>query len=358
MQRRTVTRAVASGRRPSRFSWDALPLDVRGMIIQNAPDITAYVAVSKDVRALALGCITALKLASAEECASERLEASDLKRLQRPPLAASKMGDWPALRRLCIDFFAMEQPPCPRPFKIGDGFRRVRKLEVAATIRQLRPLLKGLPALDWLSLDSLAPADAMAQCALISKQSSLRHLRIVSLDDFDFGPTLLALQVLPKLQMLVLKLGPETSLPSHLLGSWPELRLFHTDCTLDDAGLKGLVDNPRLTSLSLYGLDHASLHGLLPSPGVRSSLTALSMINCMGMLPDALVALAGVHPLTRVALTFFDFSEVEVDYSMADLIGFAAGCPLLEELQLGEFIVHDDDPVRGRGPALSHTHPH
>ena len=109
-----------------------------------------------------------------------------------------------------------------------------------------------------------------------------------------------------------------------------------------------LYNHPELESLSFYGLDDCSLRGLtgigeFMSSGVPSSLTALSLVNCMGITPEALIALAGVHPLRKLAIAFLDFKETEVNFKMADLLKFAAGCPLLEELQLGEFLFGEEE---------------
>ena len=58
------------------------------------------------------------------------------------------------------------------------------------------------------------------------------------------------------------------------------------------------------------------------------------------------IALAGVHPLRKLAIAFLDFKETEVNLKMADVLSFAASCPLLEELQLGGELVRDDVHTR------------
>ena len=237
----------------------------------------------------------------------------------------------------------------------GDGFSGVRKLEVG-NVRpmSLHYMLKKMPSVDWLSLLNTAPCQRGARheevlrsmCKVVrSVKPALRHLAINNDAEEDFHDALMPLVELTELRTLVLRLGSETILTPALLSCWPKLKYFHANATISDGGLHTLVYmHPELESLSFYGLDDCSLRGLtgigeFMSSGVPSSLTALSLVNCMGIHPEALIALAGVHPLRKLAIAFFDFKETEVNFKMADLLKFAAGCPLLEELELGEFHV-------------------
>ena len=255
---------------------------------------------------------------------------------------ASRMGHWSVLKRLRLR--AHSFLPVQNHKQFGEGFRSVRKLEVnVQNAKQLRRLLHvAMPQIDWLTLHEVPFGEAHAMMMLVAQHKSVRHLRILSDCEDDFGEALLPLADNARLHMLELGLGPETQLPHKLLRGCPLLQFFHTNCAMDDAGLKLLVDShPDLLTLSIYGLDNTSLHGLIPSDGVSSAITSLSLVNCMGIDSEALSALAGVHPLRRLAIAFFDFEEAECNYTMNALIQFAAGCPQLEELQLGEFVCED-----------------
>jgi hypothetical protein len=178
---------------------------------------------------------------------------------------------------------------------------------------------------------------------------SLRNLRLHTNNDVgevDCGPALKPLARLTELETLILQLGAETVFPVELWDAFRQLRYLHVSCNVSDGALRRLVDvHPMLKTLDMYGQDTTSMHGLIPSParvldGSAASLTELSLVNCMGLTSDALGALAGVHPLRKVAISFFDFFEDEVDFNLPALFDFAAKCPLLEELLLGEFVAN------------------
>ena len=330
------------------------------MIIRQVADMTIFAETSKAVRELAVKSFEEMEIFPLEGDYTPFLSVPTSAHWRTAPWVASWAGEWTMLKRLHIDSKML-----PVPY-LGNGFRGVRKLEVTNVLPQaLRVMLECMPSVDWLSLldrahhpgNYYSPDELVLLCeAVRSVKPALRHLTIdeENLEE-NFAEALSPIWGLAELRTLVLRLGGETYVKPALLTGWSKLKYVHIDANLDDSGLRTLVDNnPELETLSVVGLDFmvndrpVTLHGLnptvtlhgFPSAGVHSSsLTALSLVNCMGIRPEALIALAGVHPLRKLAIAFLDFKETEVLFRMADLLKFAAGCPLLEELQLGEFVI-------------------
>ena len=132
------------GKRLPSFQWEELPLDIRRLIIHSTEDVRIYMMISHAVRTLALGSIRVIMFAVSDDPMTPNVSANST------PAAASRMGDWCALRALRINLGAAQRGvSVPTCVAYGDGFRWVRKLEVDLGAVHLRPLLEKLPCLDW-----------------------------------------------------------------------------------------------------------------------------------------------------------------------------------------------------------------
>ena len=326
-----------------------LPEEILGHVLSKLPAdalLRGALAACRMLRSVALSQIKALRIGDSDECGGALVAL------------ASRMGTWCALRAMVVT--DLSELYVGMSFGLdGTGFSRVTELALTTSSETEEPVVSGLVGRDALvrilnrlpNLTGLraAPNDKLPLHQLASVIVKCRpEITRLCLDLIPVPHTLDAnlaetMAVLSPLQLVALKIDATACelAPLQFITKLFPLRQLHVhgvDSAQCDSDVQAMLAEraSSLEVLTLYGCDLMTGSGLrLPSHGdVSSSLTALSIHNCLGLTPEGLASIDARLPLKRLFIGELDFDKDECAFDGTHLLSLAARFGNLEELHI------------------------
>ena len=336
-----------------------LPEEILGHVLSKLSAdmlLRGALAACRWFRTVALSQIKALRIGDTDDCGGALVAL------------ASRMGTWAALRAMVVT--DLSELYVGMSFGLdGTGFSRVTELSLTMSSETEDPVVSGLVGRDALvrilnrmpNLTGLraAPNDKLplhhlaaviVKCRPEITRLCLDLIPVPHAIDANLAE---AMRTLSPLQLVALKIDATACelAPLQFISKLFPLKQLHVhgcDSAQCDSDVQAmLAERSSLEVLTLYGCDLMTGSGLRLPPGgdVTSSLTALSIHNCLGLTPEGLASIDSRLPLKRLFIGELDFDKDECAFDGRHLLSLAARFGNLEEL-------HIDVPISVDFPEL------